>query len=81
MSDLNKEYKITDPEIRKLMDKQKKPPKKTYSESPYTMENGTATFLYIVVMVVGAIFYDRVLIWIAATIIYTRFIGRHKGGK
>ena len=50
-------------------------------DSPYTMENSTATFLYIVVMVVGTLFKDRWLIYIVATIIYLSFITRHSGKK
>lgn len=46
------------------------PPKKTQYDSPYAMENYTATFLYIVVMIVGTLFYDRILIYVAATIIW-----------
>ena len=35
-----------------------------------SMDDGLATVLYIVVMVVGVIFVDRWLIWIAATVAY-----------
>lgn len=47
-------------------------------DSIYTIENGTATILYIVVMFVAIIFNDRILIWIVASFIYFRFIARHK---
>lgn len=47
-------------------------------DHPDTMEDGTALFLYIVVMIGGAIFVDAWLIWIAATIIYFNFRNRHK---
>lgn len=47
-------------------------------DHPNTMENGTATFLYIIAMVVGTIFYDRWLIYIIASIIYFSFINRKK---
>lgn len=46
------------------------------SDHPDTMENGTATFLWIVVMAVGTIFNGRLIIWIVATIIWLRFINR-----
>lgn len=46
-------------------------------DSPYTMENSTATFLWIVVMVVGSIFNGNWVIWIIATVIWFRFITRH----
>ena len=48
------------------------------SDHPSTMENGTATFLYVIVMLIGTIFVDRLLIWGAASIIYFRFINRFK---
>ena len=46
------------------------------SEHPNTMENSSATFLWIIVMVVGAIFTGGWVIWIVATIIWRRFIKR-----
>ena len=41
-----------------------------------TMDNGTATIWYIIIMVGGAIFNDRWLIWIITTIIYFNHINR-----
>ena len=55
--------------------------KEEYHESPYTMEDGTATFLYIVTMVIGTLFVDRWFIYIAATFIYIMFRTRHKRKK
>ena len=52
-------------------------PKKQHFDSVNTLENDEATVLYIIVMLVGTIFHDRILIWIAATIIYFAFITRH----
>jgi hypothetical protein len=46
-------------------------------DHPNTLENGTATLLYIVVMLVGAIFHDRIGIWVITSIIYFNFITRH----
>lgn len=46
-------------------------------DSPYTMENIPATILYIIVMIGGSIFYDRVYIWIGATVVWLLFITRH----
>ena len=46
-------------------------------DHPSTMENGTATFFWIVAMIVGAIFQDRLIIWIVATALWLRFITRH----
>ena len=50
-------------ENRARMEQEKKAPPQTY-------DNGFSTILYVLVMLAGTIFYDRVLIWIAATIIY-----------
>jgi hypothetical protein len=50
---------------------------KQYCDHPNTMENGTATFFYIIIMFVGAIFKSRWAIWIIATVIWARFITRH----
>lgn len=47
-------------------------------DHPSTMENGTATILYALVMLIGTIFQDRWLIYMMASFIYFRFIGRHK---
>lgn len=48
-----------------------------YHDSPYTMEDGTATFFYIITMIIGTLFVDRWLIYIAATFIYIMFKRRH----
>lgn len=53
------------------------PPKKETFDHPNTMENSSATVLWIVVMVVGSIFKARWLLWIIATVIWVRFITRH----
>ena len=47
-------------------------------DKPGTMDNTTATIFYIIIMIVGAIFYDRWLIWVVATIIYLAHIFRHE---
>ena len=43
-----------------------------YSKAPSEHKHlaFTGTVWYVIIMVLGALFYDRVLIWIAATIIY-----------
>jgi hypothetical protein len=41
------------------------------------MENGTATFFYIIAMLVGSIFKGNWAIWIIATVIWVKFITRH----
>lgn len=62
---------------------QEPPKERSYEEVRYvdtdkygTIDNGTATFWYIVVMLVGTIFKDRLFIWILATIIWWRHINR-----
>lgn len=47
-------------------------------DSPGTLDNKTATILYVIVMAVGSIFVGNILIWIAATIIWWRHINRHE---
>lgn len=53
-------------------------PKKPQYDSPYAMENSTATFLYIVTMIVGTLFQQRILVYITATVIWWKYITRHK---
>ena len=50
-------------------------------DHPNTMENSTATILYIIVMAVSIIFVDGWMVWIVASIIYFSFITRHKRRK
>lgn len=50
-------------------------------DSPYAMENSTATILYILAMIIGTLFKDRWLIYITATCIYVKFITRHTRKK
>lgn len=64
---------------------QPKPPERSWEEHMYvdadkpgTIDNTTATIWYIIVMVAGAIFNDRWLIWIMATIVWWRHINRKK---
>ena len=47
----------------------------------YTLNNDVATVLYVIVMLVGTIFVDRIIIWIAATIIWRKHMDRHKKKK
>lgn len=53
------------------------PPKKPTYDHPNTMENSTATVLWIAVMVVGSIFKGNWVIWIIATVIWAKFMTRH----
>jgi len=50
-------------------------------DSPYTMENSTATIFYIISMAIGTLFNARWFIYIIATIIYAKFINRHNKKK
>lgn len=47
-------------------------------DNPNSLENGPAIILYIVTMVGGSIFNDRLIIWIVATLIFLKFITRHR---
>lgn len=89
MSDLESMHKQVQKQLKEL--KQQYPAEyennntqcqtEEYCDSPYTMEDGTATFFYVITMVVGTLFVDRWLIYIAATIIYILFKRRHKRKK
>ena len=50
---------------------------KKYCDHPNTMESGTATFFYIIAMLIGSIFKGNWVIWIIATVIWIKFITRH----
>jgi hypothetical protein len=50
---------------------------KKYCDHPNTMENSTATFFYIIAMLVGSIFKGNWIIWIIATVVWAKFITRH----
>ena len=69
------EYNIYRNENNKENFTQKEEEEQKY-DSVYTMEMGSAVVLYIVVMVGGAIFNDRWLIWIVATFIFLKYLFR-----
>lgn len=50
---------------------------KPHFDHPNTMENSTATFFWVVAMVVGALFKGGWLIWTVVTLIWIKFITRH----
>lgn len=52
-------------------------PQKKHFDHPNTIENSTATFFYVIVMLVGSIFKGNWVIWIIATVIWAKFITRH----
>ena len=47
-------------------------------DHPSSLENDEATILWIVVMAIATIFKGNWVIWIVATIIWRRYITRHK---
>lgn len=47
-------------------------------DHPNSLENSEATILWIIVMAVGTIFKGNWIIWIIATVIWWRYITRHK---
>ena len=47
-------------------------------DHPNSLENSEATILWIIVMIVAAIFKGNWIIWIVATIIWRKYITRHK---
>ena len=47
-------------------------------DHPNSLENDEATIIWIVVMAIGTIFKGNWIIWIIATIIWRRYITRHK---
>lgn len=60
------------------------PPKEGFEEQyrrydhPNSLENDEATILWIVVMAIATIFKGNWIIWIVATIIWRKYITRHK---
>jgi hypothetical protein len=58
---------------------QKESAEKTFKryDHPNSLENSEATIIWLVVMAVGTIFKDNWIIWIVATIIWSRYITRH----
>lgn len=46
-------------------------------DHPDSLNNFEATMLYIIVMFGGAIFNDRLIIWVIATALYFKHISRH----
>jgi hypothetical protein len=47
-------------------------------DHPNTIENSTATVLWIAAMFIGSIFNDKWIIWVIVTIIWIKFITRYK---
>ena len=54
------------------------PTQHQYCEHPDALGNGMATAFYIATMIGGAIFNDRWLIWIVATILWLSYICKHE---
>lgn len=83
--------KEIDEHIRKMnkkwdeMDKKKQVQRQEAQKNPFencdhpnSLENDEATIIWIVVMAVATIFKGNWIIWIIATIIWRRYITRHK---
>lgn len=62
------------------------------ADKPGIIDNAAATIWYIIIMLIGAVFNDRLVIWITATVIWWNHINRktrrqkewnekHNGGK
>jgi hypothetical protein len=47
-------------------------------DHPNSLENDEATIIWVIVMVIGTIFKGNWIIWIVATIIWRKYITRHK---
>ena len=47
-------------------------------DHPNTIEDSTATVLWVAIMIIGSIFKGNWIIWIIATIIWFKFITRYK---
>jgi hypothetical protein len=54
-----------------------KPEQPKHFDHPDTMDNGPATVLYILAMIVGSLFKDRILVYMFATIFWWCHINRH----
>lgn len=53
------------------------PKKKPRYDHPDSLENSEATILWVIAMIGGSIFVDRVLIWVGATAWWLLYITRH----
>ena len=47
-------------------------------DHPNSLENDEATIIWVIVMAIGTIFKGNWIIWIIATIVWRRYITRHK---
>lgn len=50
---------------------------KRHYDKPGTIENTTAVILYILTMIIGSVFVDRIYIYISATLALLCYFGRH----
>jgi hypothetical protein len=84
LNDFLEEVKKKDEEreVQKQIQRQKNA--ETFFENcdhPNSLENDEATIVWVVVMAIATIFKGNWLIWIIATIIWRRYITRHKRKK
>lgn len=78
---VQKELKKAKQQCNEYKDNHAQSQTEDYHDSPYTIEDGTATFFYIITMIIGTLFIDRWFIYIAATFIYLTFKNRHNQKK
>lgn len=84
LNDFVADIKRRDEEYERQNKMQRQQNAKTFFENcdhPNSLENDEATVIWVVVMAVATIFRVNWLIWIVATIIWRRYITRHKRKK
>lgn len=71
IKELEKQYKANDVQ---------EPQRDIHGDCDYVWapEKGTAVIIYILVMIFGSIFNERIVVWIVATLIFSNFMDRHK---
>lgn len=84
LNDFLEEVKKKDEEHKTVSNLQKQQNAEEFFKNcdhPNSLENDEATIIWIVVMIVATIFRWNWLIWIIATIVWRRYITRHKRKK
>lgn len=82
--EMNEYIKAVNQKWEKINTEKKQKQKQTAEEffkncdHPNSLENDEATILWIVVMAIATIFKGNWIIWIVATIIWRKYITRHK---
>ena len=75
---VNDEYNKANAE--KIVDQQRRATENPFAncDHPNSLENNEATIIWVVVMVIASIFTGGWVIWIISTIIWRKYITRHK---